>query len=96
MPRSPGSRRWTAAAPNPSTAVRRAISDFQSLDHALVDKGLSRPEIDALLDGKTPQPPIPDATMCEAGQSYLATLATLPASVRTRLYGLAVDLMAKS
>lgn len=71
-------------------------ADFQALDHALVDKGLSRPEIDALLDGKTPQPPIPDATMCAAGQSYLATLATLPAGVRTRLYGLAVDLMAKS
>ncbi len=71
-------------------------ADFQALDHALVDKGLSRPEIDALLDGKTPQPPIPDATMCEAGQTYLATLAALPAGVRTRLYGLAVDLMAKS
>jgi hypothetical protein len=71
-------------------------SDFQTLDRALVEKGLSRPEIDALLDGKSPQPPIPDQTMCEAGQSYLATLSTLPADVRARLYGLAVDLMAKS
>ena len=42
-------------------------SDFQTLDRALVDKGLSRPEIDALLDGKSPQPPISDPTMCEAG-----------------------------
>ena len=71
-------------------------ADFQTLDRALVDKGLTRPEIDALLDGKAPEPPIADPTMCAAGQSYLATLATLPADVRTRLYGLAVDLMAKS
>ena len=71
-------------------------ADFQTLDHALVDKGLTRPEIDALLDGKTPEPPIADPTMCEAGQTYLMTLAALPAEVRARLYGLAVDLMAKS
>jgi hypothetical protein len=66
------------------------------LDHALVAKGLSRPAIDALLDGKQADPPLADAAMCEAGQSYLAVLATLPAEVRDRLYGLAVDLMAKS
>lgn len=78
--------------------VRSAPSDadFQTLDHALVAKGLSRAQIDALLDGKAADPPIPDADMCRAGQSYLETLATLPADVRDRLYGLAVDLMAKS
>ncbi len=70
--------------------------DFQTLDRSLVDKGLTRPEIDALLDGKTPEPPIADATMCQAGQTYLSTLASLPVGVRARLYGLAVDLMAKS
>ena len=69
--------------------------DFQTLDHALVDKGLTRPEIDSLLDGPR-QPPIADATMCEAGQTYLATLAGLPPDMRARLYGLAVNLMAKS
>ena len=71
-------------------------TDFQTLDHALVDKGLTRPEIDALLDGKTPEPPIADPTMCAASQTYLTTLAGLPAEVRARLYSLAVDLMAKS
>ena len=71
-------------------------SDFQALDRALVSKGLSRPEIDALLDGKLADPPIADPDMCQAGQTYLATLATLPPDMRGRLYGLAVDLMAKS
>ena len=70
--------------------------DFQALDKALVDKGLTRPQIDALLDGKTADPPIADDLMCKAGQTYLETLGTLPADVRARLYGLAVDLMAKS
>lgn len=71
-------------------------ADFQALDHALVDHKLTRPEIDALLDGRAPEPPIDDATMCAAGQTYLSTLAGLPPDVRARLYGLAVDLMAKS
>ena len=71
-------------------------SDFQTLDRALVGKGLSRPEIDALLDGKTADPPIADAAMCKAGETYLETLAALPDDTRGRLYGLAVDLMAKS
>ncbi len=71
-------------------------ADFQSLDRALVGKGLTRPEIDALLDGKTADPPIADEAMCQAGEHYLETLAALPADVRGRLYGLAVDLMAKS
>ena len=34
--------------------------DFQTLDHALVTKGLTRPQIDELLDGKTADPPIAD------------------------------------
>ncbi len=71
-------------------------ADFQRLDQALTSKGLSRPQIEALLDGKTADPPIPDAEMCQAGQTYLATLATLPEESRDRLYALAVDLMAKS
>ena len=75
--------------------VRRGAptdADFQALDRALVDKGLSRPEIEALLDGKSAVPPIPDETMCQAGQTYLQTLATLPSDIRDRLYGLAVDI----
>lgn len=71
-------------------------ADFQALDHALTAKGLSRPEIEALLDGKTADPPIADERMCAAGQTYLEALAGLDPAARARLYGLAVDLMAKS
>lgn len=71
-------------------------ADFQAIDQALVNKGLARPQIDALLDGKVADPPIPDPDMCKAGETYLETLAGLPPEVRGRLYGLAVDLMAKS
>lgn len=71
-------------------------ADFQMLDGALSTKGLTRPQIDALLDGKVADPPIPDTDMCRAGITYLQTLATLPPETRDRLYGLAVDLMAKS
>ncbi len=78
------------------TRAAPSDADFQRLDQALTSKGLSRPQIEALLDGKTADPPIPDAEMCQAGQTYLATLATLPEESRDRLYALAVDLMAKS
>lgn len=71
-------------------------ADFQALEAALVAKGLNRPAIEALLDGKSADPPIPDAEMCQAGQTYLRTLAEMPADARGRLYGLAVDLMARS
>ena len=71
-------------------------ADFQTLDRALTQKGLTRPEIEALLDGKTADPPIADEQMCTAGQSYLETLAGIAPDARSRLYGLAVDLLAKS
>ena len=71
-------------------------ADFQALEAALVAKGLSRPAIEALLDGKSADPPIADADMCQAGQTYLRTLAAMPVDARGRLYGLAVDLMARS
>ena len=78
------------------TRARPDDADFQQLDSALTAKGLTRPQIEALLDGKTADPPISDAAMCQAGQTYLATLATLPEASRDRLYALAVDLMGKS
>ena len=71
-------------------------ADFQILDRALNAKGLSRPEIEALLDGKTADPPIADERMCAAGQTYLETLAGIDPGARAKLYGLAVDLMAKT
>ncbi len=81
---------------NPVIRPAPSDADFQALDGALVAKGLTRPQIDALLDGKSADPPIADADMCQAGQTYLGTLAGMPADARARLYALAVDLMAKS
>ena len=71
-------------------------TDFRVLEVALGDHGLSKAEIDALLDGKIPDPPIEDARMCAAGQTYLDVLATLPEVARMRIYALAVQLMASS
>jgi hypothetical protein len=71
-------------------------ADFQVFEAALKKNGLAPPEIDALLDGKTPDPPLPDERMCAAGKTYLQTLSTLPEASRLRIQALAVDLMARS
>jgi hypothetical protein len=70
--------------------------DFEVLENALKQKGLNETEIGAILDGKKPTPPIPDQRMCQIGQIYLETLATLPEPTRFRIYALAVELMARS
>jgi hypothetical protein len=70
--------------------------DFRQLEEALRAKGLNSAEIGALLDGKAPDPPLPDQRMCEIGQIYLDALAGMPDDARLRLYSLAVDLMARS
>lgn len=70
--------------------------DFKMLEAAMAARGMTPDEIGKLLDDKTAQPPIPDATMCRAGQTYYETLATLPEATRDRVYALAVDLMAKT
>lgn len=70
--------------------------DFAMLDKALREKGLNDAEISAVLDGKMSDPPIESARMCEAGQIYLETLAAMPEPGRSRIYGLAVELMARS
>ncbi len=71
-------------------------ADFNELETAMKAQGLTAPEIAAILDGKTPDPPIADDRMCTVGQIYLKTLATLPEPERLRIYGLAVELMARS
>jgi hypothetical protein len=71
-------------------------TDFDALEKALRAKGLDTPEIEALLDGKAGDPPIGAAKMCRAGQVYLETLAAMPESTRLRIYGLAVEVMARS
>ena len=66
---------------------------------AIVDghaKGLTRVEIEALDDGKAPDPPIEDGRMCRAGQASLEALKSLPVDARLRLYALSAQLMARS
>lgn len=71
-------------------------ADFRLLEEALAARGLNKVEIDALLDGKMPNPPLEDARMCDAGQTYFEVLKTLPEPARTKVYGLALELMARS
>jgi hypothetical protein len=71
-------------------------ADFDQLETAMKGQGMNDAEVAAILDGKTPDPPIPDDRMCMVGQIYLKTLAALPEPVRLRIYGLAVELMARS
>jgi hypothetical protein len=71
-------------------------ADFQLLETAMAGRGLSQSEIEALLDGKTPDPPLDDGRLCRAGRVYLEMLKTLPEPVRLRIYALAVELMARS
>ena len=71
-------------------------ADFKALEGALAARGLGKTEIDAILDGKMPNPPLDDARMCAAGQTYLETLHALPEETRLRIYSLAVELMARS
>lgn len=77
---------------------RRAPSDtdFAQLETALQEQGLGRTEIEALLDGKAPDPPLPDATLCRAGRVYLQTLRAMPEETRMRIYGLAVEVLART
>ncbi|WP_159730013.1 hypothetical protein [Methylosinus sp. Ce-a6] len=70
--------------------------DFRALEKALAARGLRKPEIDSLLDGKTPDSPFDDKKTCALGQTYLEALRALPEPIRLRIYGLAVELMARS
>lgn len=70
--------------------------DFATLEAALEKKGLGRPEIEALLDGKAPEPALPDAMMCKAGVIYYDALRNLPHDSRLRIYALTIRLLARS
>jgi hypothetical protein len=72
------------------------MAEFDALEQLLRAKGLGSQEIGALLDGTVSSPPISDEKMCNAGQVYLETLATLPEESRLRIYGFTVELMARS
>jgi hypothetical protein len=68
-------------------------ADFELLEKALREKGLSPDAIALLLDGKQPTTPIPEDQACRNGVAYLDTLAELGEPARMRLYALAVQLM---
>jgi hypothetical protein len=70
--------------------------DFSTLERALRANGLGQPEIETLLDGKAANPPLPDAGLCRAGRVYLETLRELPEALRLRIYGLALEVLARS
>ncbi len=71
-------------------------TDFDTLEKALRERGLETQEIEILLDGKVGNPPIADEKLCHAGQIYLETLAAMPEASRSRIYGFAVELMART
>ncbi len=70
--------------------------EFAELEAALRAKGLEKPEIEMLLDAKTPEPPLADTTVCRSGIIYFETLRALPEETRTKIYALAVRLLARS
>ena len=78
--------------------LRRAPSDadFSVIEHELTDRGLGRAEIEALLDGRMPDPPLPDARLCGAALAYLDVLKGLPLPSRMAIYALSVELMSRS
>jgi len=68
--------------------------DFDDLEKRLLEKGLDKPAIDLLLDGKEPNPPLTDQQACKNGIAYLEALKSLPDLQRLRLYALALEVMA--
>ena len=75
---------------------RPTDENFAALEAALRAKGMGDAEIAALLDGKTPDPPLPDERMCEAAGAYVAAMLALPEPARARMMALAIELMARS
>ncbi len=73
-----------------------SAEDFSKVEAGLSAKGLSAGEIAALLDGAAPDPPLPDDRLCANARTYLTVLRDLPEDARTRVYGLAADLLARS
>lgn len=79
--------------------IKRGVpsdDDLQVLEHALVDGGLTRPEIAQILDDTPANPPIADDRMCKAQGIYMTAIAGMPADLRARLYALLAGVQAKS
>jgi hypothetical protein len=73
-----------------------SVDEFNLLEQDLVARGLDTVEIGALLDGRMPDPPLPAASMCTAGRTYLDALQNLPEETKLKMFALAVELMARS
>ena len=70
-------------------------ADFNQLENNLVQAGLSKVEINALLDGQIPARPFENNRVCAIGQTYYAALANLPANAKFSIYSLALETMAQ-
>ena len=70
-------------------------ADFALLEKMLTERGLGAAEIEALLDGRHPDPPIADDRLCDAGLVYYDVLKQLPDEARLRIYALSVELMSR-
>lgn len=71
-------------------------ADLDALSSGLAAFGMTPAEIGLLIDGTTPDPPLPDRRVCEIGRTYLDVLHGLPADARARIYGLAAELLSRS
>ena len=71
-------------------------ADLDALSTGLASSGLTPAEVGLLIDGTTPDPPLPDKRICEIGRTYLDVLHGLPKDARQRIYGLAAQLLARS
>ncbi len=71
-------------------------ADLDALSSGLAAFGVTPAEIGLLIDGTTPDPPLPDERVCEIGRTYLDVLHGLPAETRGRIYGLAAELLSRS
>ena len=76
--------------------VRRQPMPISTSSRPPSRPGLDAIEIGALLDGKAPDPPLPDQRMCEVGRTYLDVMQALPDDPRLKIYALAIELGARS
>ena len=77
-------------------AAKPTSADIDLIASGMAERRLTPDEIAVLIDGKSADPPIPDARLCEMGRVYLSVLGSLPADVRQRVYGFAAELLARS
>ena len=79
-----------------ATPPEAADADVQLFDDDLAARGLSRAEIETLLDSKIAEPPLDDASLCHAGIVYFESLLSLPEASKLRLLARLVALAARS